>query len=366
MNKTPLHAKHSALGAKLVSFSGYEMPIFYSGISEEHRAVRNSAGLFDVSHMGQIFIKGNNRMQFLDKILTSDISTLSPGCAQYSVMCNSNGGIIDDLLVYCYKNYFMLVVNAGNKRKILKWLESNNNNNNNNNIDIEDKSSKISIIAIKGPKSRKILSKIFEEDLKALSFYNFFDTKFQNKGLTISRTGYTGELGYEIYCSNDIVVPIWDSLLDFGKTKGLVPAGLGARDLLRIEMKYCLYGNDINDTVNPFEAGLGWVVSLDKKYFIGKEKLENLKSKILKKLICFKMEEKAIPRNGYSIIKSNKILGKVTSGGFSSVLNQGIGMGFVSKEFSGAGNQVEIDVRGKLKKAKIQKSPLYQNGTLYA
>ena len=358
MKKTSLHSHHLSLGAKLVDFSGFQMPIFYKSISEEHRAVRNSAGLFDVSHMGQIYIKGNNRKLFLNKILTSDVSKLSTGSVQYSILCNHDGGIIDDLLVYCYDDYFMLIVNSNNLNKCLKWMNSNNEED----IIIEDNSSKINILAIQGPDSRKILSEIFNKKLTYLSFYSFLQKKLDNDKLTISRTGYTGELGYEIYCGNNIVGDLWDKILSFQE---VVPAGLGARDLLRLEMKYCLYGNDINDFTNPFEAGLGWLVSFKKKNFIGKESLEKLKTKISKKLVCFKMIDRAIPRKGYSIMHNKNKLGEVTSGGFSSVLGYGIGMGYIKKEYSSSETEIEINIRGMTKKAIIKNGPVYKNGSLY-
>ena len=362
MNKTPLHDHHVALGAKMVNFGGFEMPVYYSGISEEHQAVRNHAGLFDVSHMGQVIIKGKNSQKYLQKMVTSDLTSLTPGNAQYTVMCNENGGIIDDLLVYCFPDYYMLVVNAGNLEKNLEWL----NRNNNVKAHIEDKSKQMSLLAIQGPNSREIVSDFTQISLENLKFYQFIQSNKFNSPITISRTGYTGELGYEMYCSNQDAGSLWDDLLKKGKKHRLVPTGLGARDLLRMEMKYCLYGNDIDETTHPFEAGLGWVVALDKDEFIGKEALIPMKKDISKRLICFQMKDRAIPRKGYTIWINDKEIGVVTSGGFSSVLDMGVGMGYVNKEFCKAGNKIGIDIRGNVKNAIIKKPPLYTHGTLYS
>lgn len=362
MNKTPLHNHHVALGAKMVNFGGFEMPVYYAGISEEHQAVRNHAGLFDVSHMGQVIIKGKNAKKYLQKMVTSDIILLTPGNALYTVMCNEKGGIIDDLLVYCFPDYYMLVVNAENLEKNLEWL----NRNNDVKAHIEDKSKQMSLLAIQGPDSRKIVSDFTRISLEDIKFYQFIQSNKFNFPITISRTGYTGELGYEIYCSNNYTEYLWDDLLEKGKKYRLIPAGLGARDLLRMEMKYCLYGNDIDETTHPFEAGLGWIVALDKDEFIGKEALMSMKNNISKRLICFKMEERAIPRKGYTIWINDKEIGVVTSGGFSSVLNMGVGMGYVNRDFSKTGNKIGINVRGNVKNAIIKKSPLYTHGTLYS
>ena len=362
MNKTPLHDHHTAMGAKMVNFGGYDMPVYYTGIAEEHQAVRTHAGLFDVSHMGQLLIFGENAQEFLQNILVSDISNLSPGCAMYTVMCNENGGIIDDLLVYCYSDHYMLVVNAGNLEKNLEWLKRNNDEV----VQIEDKSNRFSLLAVQGPNSRKIVSDFTRDSLEEVKFYQFIQSNQFNSPVTISRTGYTGELGYEIYCGNEDANFLWEDILKKGKGYGLVPAGLGARDLLRMEMKYCLYGNDIDESTNPLEAGLGWVVGMEKDFFIGQEALKAMKNDISRKLICFCMEERAIPRNGYSILVNDEEIGKVTSGGFSTVLNRGIGMGFVQRKYSKGGNQVGIDVRGKMKTALIKNPPLYTNGTLYS
>jgi aminomethyltransferase len=256
----------------------------------------------------------------------------------------------------------MLVVNAGNLEKNLEWL----NRNNDVKAHIEDKSKQMSLLAIQGPSSRKIVSDLTQISLEDLKYYQFIQSNKFNSPITISRTGYTGELGYEMYCSNLDAGSLWDDLLKKGKKYRLVPTGLGARDLLRMEMKYCLYGNDIDETTHPFEAGLGWVVALDKDEFIGKEALIPMKEDISRRLICFQMEDRAIPRKGYTIWINDKERGVVTSGGFSSVLNMGVGMGYVNRKTSKAGNKIGIDIRGNVKNAIIKKPPLYTHGTLYS
>jgi len=359
MKKTLLHNQHIKLNAKMVEFSGFEMPVYYTGITEEHQTVRTNAGLFDVSHMGQIIVSGKGSEDFLQNILVSDISTLSVGCAQYTVMCNEEGGIIDDLLVYRYIDRYMLVVNAGNLEKDLNWMEVNNNKN----ISLEDKTSEIILLAVQGPDSGKIVSEIFGNEVETLPFYQFFISDNNKFLFTVSRTGYTGELGYEIYCQAENGIFLWNEILNKGNKYGIVPAGLGARNLLRMEMKYCLYGNDIGESTNPYEAGIGWVVSIEKKYFIGMDALKKAKNTHSRKLICFQMNDKAIPRKGYKITKNGNEIGVVTSGGFSSIIKAGIGLGYVEKKIKYS--EIEINIRGRLKTALIKSPPLYTHGTLH-
>ncbi len=362
MIKSPLYHYHTKLGAKMVDFGGYEMPLYYSGIAEEHQKVRSHVGIFDVSHMGQIIISGLKANQFLQRILVSNIHSLQAGQSQYSLICNENGGIIDDLLVYRFPEIYMLVVNASNLEKNLNWLQKQNKEN----ICIKNKSNEISLIALQGPSSRLLISDLFGSCVESLSFCHFVQTTKYGSSLTISRTGYTGELGYELYCTLENVEACWEELAEKGVKYGLVYAGLGARDLLRMEMKYCLYGNDIDENTTPFEAGLRWVVDLDKEDFIGKSVLSKFLKNGTKQLVCFQLEEKAIPRKGYPICVEGHPIGMVTSGGFSSVLNRGIGMGFVKREYKKSGHKIEIDIRGKLKSAVVKKPPLYTKGTLYS
>ena len=360
MNKTPLYEKHIELNAKLVDFAGYTMPIQYSGITKEHLAVRESAGIFDVSHMGEIIISGKGAEDFLEFITINDISSLEPWQVQYSAMCFEDGGIVDDLLIYKYPDYFMLVVNCSNTAKDFDWLMAHKPKD----VNIIDLSQKIGLIALQGPKSREILNGIIDIDINKLKFYRFAIANFDNFSFTISRTGYTGELGYEIYADNENIVHIWDFIMTAGSDI-IHPAGLGCRDTLRLEMKYALYGNDIDDNTNPIEAGLGWITKLDKKNnFIGKDSLEKINNSLDRYLVCIKMVDRGIPRKGYELLYNGEIVGKVTSGTQSPTLNSGIGLGYVQKNYSKIGTELHMLVRGKKLKCKIVKSPFYRKGSL--
>jgi len=308
MKKSPLYENHLALNAKMLPFAGYEMPIQYEGIVSEHLAVRTAAGLFDVSHMGEICISGKNAEYFLNKMTINDVSKLSVDQAQYTAICNGKGGIIDDLILYKYENHFMVVTNASNHEKDLAWLKSHIMNH----VKIEDKSEAFGLIALQGPKSRDILQKSVLRDLSRLKFYHFIETEIEDIPVTIARTGYTGELGFELYIPSEKTCIIWEKLLELGQADGIKPIGLGARDTLRLEMKYCLYGNDINEETNPFEAGLAWITKLDKDDFVGKESLLKAKSNISRKLVSFIMTERAIPRQGNVIYLDNEVVGEVT------------------------------------------------------
>jgi len=342
----------------MVDFAGYEMPLQYAGILKEHRAVRSAAGLFDVSHMGEFIISGPGAELFLDRMTINNVSEMKPGQAQYSAMCLPHGGIIDDLLVYRLKDNFMLVVNAANLEKDLRWLKSHCPED----VQIEDQSQKIALLALQGPSSREILS-LVSENISELSFYNFIEGEIGTYSALIARTGYTGELGYEIYAPAPEIKAIWEILFSAGKEKGLLAVGLGCRDTLRMEMKYCLYGNDIDETTNPIEAGLGWITKLAKPEFIGKSAIIEAKKNINRRLVCFEMQEKAIPRQGYKIFYEGYEIGKVTSGSQSPSLNKGIGLGYVNLEYSKSGTEVMIEIRGKMKTAQVQVQPLYKDGS---
>ena len=360
MNKTPLYEKHIELNAKLVDFADYKMPIQYSGITKEHLAVRESAGIFDVSHMGEIIISGKGAEDFLEFITINDISSLEPWQVQYSAMCFEDGGIVDDLLIYKYPDYFMLVVNCSNTAKDFDWLMAHKPKD----VNIIDLSQKIGLIALQGPKSREILNGIIDIDINKLKFYRFEIANFDNFSFTISRTGYTGELGYEIYADNENIVHIWDFIMTAGSDI-IHPAGLGCRDTLRLEMKYALYGNDIDDNTNPIEAGLGWITKLDKKNnFIGKHALEKINNSSDQFLVCIKMVDRGIPRKDYELLYNGEIVGKITSGTQSPTLNSGIGLGYVKKNYSKIGTELEMLVRGKKLKCKIVKPPFYRKGSL--
>lgn len=355
IKKTPLYDQHVALHAKMVDFAGYKMPIHYTGIIHEHLAVRNSCGLFDVSHMGEFLIYGQDAENFLQKMTINNIKSLKNGKAQYSAMCYENGNIIDDLLIYKYENKFMLVVNASNLEKDLHWLMKHKPEN----VTIENKSDEIGLIAIQGPQSRSILEKTFQVDLKSLSFYSFIELD----NMAVARTGYTGELGFEIYADHQKTIQLWKKLLS---NKNIVPCGLGCRDTLRMEMKYCLYGNDIDESTNPIEAGLGWITNINGDYFIGKDQIQKFKVESPRQLIAFEMVDRAVPRKGYLIYLAGKKVGKVTSGTQSPSLQKGIGLGYIQTGFHQPETSIAIDIRGTMKEAMIVKPPLYKNGSLFS
>ena len=359
--KTPLFEEHKKNGGNIVEFAGYSLPISYSSINQEHNCIREKAGVFDVSHMGEFIISGPDAFSFLQKITTNDLKQLKFGQAQYSLMCNENGGIIDDLIIYKKQNDYLLVVNASNREKNLKWLKRHQTSN----VFIKDISDSIGLLAVQGPKSRKILKNLFDIDFNKLSFYHFQYGSLKGNKVMISRTGYTGELGYEIFVKSKILIELWKSILSVGKKFGIRPAGLGCRDTLRMEMKYHLYGLDMDETINPIEAGLSWVTKFNKEYFIGRNKLINFHKNSHKKLVCIEMIERAIPRTGNSILFNNKIIGNVTSGTMSPSLKKGICLGYVKSNNFQIGDLISIDIRGKKKKGNIVDSPFYKNGSLF-
>ena len=359
IKNTSLYSRHLALQGKMVPFAGYMMPVHYTGIMHEHHAVRNTAGMFDVSHMGEFIIKGKNAESFLQYMTINDVAGLKPGQAQYSAMCMEDGGIIDDLLIYRCRDRFMIVVNATNVQKNFKWLEKNLLDG----VVLKDVSDEINLIALQGPESKRILQTIIQSDLSMIPFYHFIEDKYEDSNILVSRTGYTGELGFEIYGNLNVIPKIWDALMEVGKEHGIVPAGLGARDTLRLEMKYCLYGNDFDESTNPFEAGLGWITKLGKGNFIGRKALMKKKEQISRRLVCFEMMERAIPRHGYPIFLGDKKKGEVTSGSQSPSLNKGIGLGFIDHPHTKVGTILEVEIRGQKKSAIIVKPPFYKNGT---
>jgi aminomethyltransferase len=358
MKKTILNSNHHALGAKMVPFAGFEMPVEYTGITAEHMAVRQSAGLFDVSHMGEFWVKGPNALKFLQRITSNDVSQLSPGKIQYACFPNGKGGIVDDLLVYCYEeNKYLLVVNAGNIDKDWDWCVQNNHEV----AELENASDKISQLAIQGPKATAILQRMTDVDLSSIPYYSFKTGSFAGvKEVIISNTGYTGAGGFELYMNNNEAVALWNAILKEGALDGLIPVGLGARDTLRLEMGYCLYGNDIDDTTSPLEAGLGWITKLiDDKDLIDKDLLLKQKHEgVTRKLKSFVLDEKGIPRHGYDIVdKTGAIIGQVTSGTMSPVLKQGIGMGYINMEHLKNESTIFIRIRNRDLRAHIVKTP---------
>lgn len=359
MKKTFLHNRHVKLGAKLVPFAGYQMPIQYSGVVKEHLMVRESAGLFDVSHMGEFIISGEGAEDFLNYMTINDINVLQPWEAQYSAMCFEDGGIIDDLIIYRYPDHFMLVVNCANIEKDLDWLMANKPNN----VNIMDISQQTSLLALQGPNSRKILQSITDVKLNDIQFYSFKLGIICDENVTIARTGYTGELGYEIYGSNEKIVDIWDAIISKGEDF-VIPAGLACRDTLRTEMKYALYGNDIDDSTNPIEAGLSWITKIDKSKFIGKDSLVNANINLKRKLVCIKMNDRGIPRKGYLLMFDDETVGEITSGTQSPSLGVGIGLAYIATSHSKPGTELKIKIRKNFLKCVIIKSPFYKDGSL--
>ena len=340
----------------MVDFAGFYMPVQYSGIIDEHNTVRNGVGVFDVSHMGEFIVKGPHALEFLQNIVSNDVSKIVPGQAQYSYLPNEEGGIIDDLLVYHLDDgNYMCVVNAGNIDKDWAWF----NKNNTQGAELHNISDHTALLAIQGPKASEALQSLTDINLSEIRFYRFARGTFAGvKNVIISATGYTGSGGFEIYFNNSHAEEIWNKVFEAGAPQGIKPIGLGARDTLRLEKGYCLYGNDINDTTSPIDAGLAWVTSM-KKDFIAKDII--LASKVrgpVQKLVGFKMIDRGIPRHDYEIADADgNIIGKVTSGTQSPVLQQGIGLGYVSPDFSKVGTEIFIPLRGKLLKAEVVKTP---------
>ncbi len=345
MKKTPFFEIHQNAGAKIVPFGGFEMPVQYAGIMDEHKTVRTAVGVFDVSHMGEFFASGVNALPFLQKITVNDVSKLSPGKAQYSAMCYEDGGIVDDLLIYMLaENSYMIVVNAANIDKDWEWMKKHCPSD----IQFENRSDSLALLAIQGPKSLLTLQKMTEVDLSAIPYYNFVQGNLCGVDMTISRTGYTGELGFEIYFDVRHSEAVWNAIFEAGKEFSIAPIGLGARDTLRLEMGYCLYGNDIDQTTNPIEGGLGWITKLAKGDFTAKPVIEKVKADgPNRKLVGMLLQEKAVPRHGYPLLVNGVNVGVVTSGTFSPSLEKGIAMGYVNAPYFAIGNKVQVDVRGK-------------------
>jgi aminomethyltransferase len=357
--KTPFYAIHQLLGAKILSFAGYEMPITYSGVIQEHECVRNKVGVFDVSHMGEFILRGPHALDFIQKTTSNDASKLTDGKVQYSCFPNLNGGIVDDLLVYRIKeDQYMLVVNASNIEKDWNWLKQNDSWG----VEMEDISSKTALLAVQGPLATLALQKLTDFPLESLAYYTFTKCTFAGvENVLISATGYTGAGGYEVYFSNEHAEHMWYSIFEAGHEFGIEPAGLAARDTLRLEMGFCLYGNDINDTTSPIEAGLGWITKFTKD-FNNRSALEAQKTNgIERKLVGFELVDKGIPRHDYEICDSaGNVIGIVTSGTMSPSLKKAIGMGYVPKALSAPGSEIFIKVRDKLLAAKVVTLPFYK------
>ena len=359
MKKTALYNKHIELRAKMVPFAGYEMPVQYSGVNQEHINVRNNVGVFDVSHMGEFTVRGENALKLIQKISSNDASTLFPGRAQYSYLPNSEGGIVDDMLVYMIEeNHYMLVVNASNIEKDWNWISIQNTMG----AELSNISENLSLIAVQGPKAVELLQNYTDLNLSAIKFYHFQKGTFAGyNDIIISATGYTGSGGFELYVPNSYAEEIWDLIFSSGPKYNVLPTGLAARDTLRLEMGYCLYGNDINDQTSPISAGLSWVTKFNKE-FIGKDIIQNHKLQgTQNKLVAFELLERGIPRKDYEITNTDgKLIGKVTSGTMGPSVRKAIGMGYVNSNFSNFGNSIFINIRNKSIPAKIVKLPFFK------
>lgn len=360
MKNTVLTETHIALGAKMVPFAGFNMPVSYEGVNAEHEAVRKGVGVFDVSHMGEFLIEGPNALELIQKVTANDASKLTVGKAQYSYLPNETGGIVDDLIVYRIKDEtYLLVVNASNIEKDWTHISKYNEG---IAADMRNISEGFSLLAIQGPKAIEAMQSLSSVNLEDIKFYNFVVADFAGIDyVIISATGYTGSGGFEIYCKNAEVQQIWDRVFDAGAEFGIKPIGLGARDTLRLEMGYCLYGNDINDETSPFQAGLGWITKFTKD-FVNSDALDKEKEKgTEQKLIGFELDERGIPRQGYDIVdERRKKIGTVTSGTMSPSLNKGIGLGYVPSELSKPGNKIHIRIRKNTVPATVVKLPFYK------
>lgn len=359
MKNTALTHIHESLGAKMVPFAGYNMPVQYEGVNIEHETVRNGVGVFDVSHMGEFMLKGENALALIQKVTSNDASKLVNGKAQYSCLPNNNGGIVDDLIVYKIEdNHYMLVVNASNIEKDWNWISSHNDLG----VEMENLSDAYSLLAIQGPKAAEAMQSLTSIDLANMPYYSFQIGEFAGvKDVIVSATGYTGSGGFEIYFKNEDAATIWARVFEAGASFGIKPIGLAARDTLRLEMGFCLYGNDINDTTSPLEAGLGWITKFDKE-FTNSENLKKQKEEgVKRKLVGFELTERGIPRHDYEIVDADgNIIGIVTSGTQSPSLNKGIGLGYVPTTLSSVDSEIFIRIRNKDIAAKVVKLPFYK------
>jgi aminomethyltransferase len=359
MKNTALTTIHKALGAKLVPFAGYNMPVSYEGVNAEHETVRNGVGVFDVSHMGEFLIEGENALELVQKVTSNDASKLEIGDAQYSCFPNADGGIVDDLICYRIKeNMYLLVVNASNIEKDWNWISSHNSMN----AEMRNVSEGYSLLAIQGPQAVEAMQSLTSVDLADIKFYTFKIADFAGiESIIISATGYTGSGGFEIYCKNDEAEQVWNKVMEAGKDYGIKPIGLAARDTLRLEMGYCLYGNDIDDTTSPIEAGLSWITKFSKDFINCEALAKEKEHKPERRLIAFELNDRGVPRQGYDIVDGNgHKIGNVTSGTMSPSLKKGIGMGYVPRIMAKSGSQIFIQVRKKTIPATIVKLPFYK------
>ncbi len=359
MKNTALHEVHVALGAKMVPFAGYNMPVQYAGVNEEHICVREKLGVFDVSHMGEFYVRGAGALALIQKVCSNDASKLIEGKIQYACLPNQEGGIVDDLLVYRIgAEEYLLVVNASNIEKDWDWISSHNDTG----AELENVSADISLLAVQGPKAAEALQSLTEVNLSEMGYYTFQRATFAGvEDVLISATGYTGAGGFELYMPNKDAQAIWDAVMKAGETYGIQPAGLAARDTLRLEMGFCLYGNDIDDTTSPLEAGMGWITKFTKDFVNSDALLKQKQEGVKNKLVGFEMIDRGIPRKDYPIADaSENIVGRVTSGTMSPSLKHAIGMGYVPAELASEGTEIKIAVRNKFLNARVVKTPFYK------
>jgi aminomethyltransferase len=360
LKRTPLYEQHVALGARMVEFGGWEMPVQYSGIISEHQAVRTRAGLFDVSHMGEFKVEGEDALSFLQYLVPNDVSRLAMQQALYTQLCLPDGNVIDDLLIYFLaENHYMLVVNAANIEKDFNWVQEQSRRF--QHVSVSDQSDTTALISLQGPLAQEILQPLTTIDLQSIGYYHFEPGLVDGIHCIVSRTGYTGEAGFELFCSPADVVKLWDDLLASGKPQGLLPAGLGARDTLRLEAGLCLYGHELDEHINPLEARLGWTVKLNKGDFIGREVLQNVKAQgPARLLVGIQLLERGVPRGGYDIYIQDQRIGSLTSGAPGPAVQKNIGMGFVEASHATVGKQVYVEIRGKRVAAQIVALPFYK------
>jgi len=360
LKKTPLNESHRTLGGKMVDFGGWDMPVQYpAGVIEEHLRTRTAIGLFDVSHMGEIWVEGSDAIAFVNSLTTNDVRKLVVGQAHYSAFLNEEGGVVDDLLVYKFADdRLLLVVNAGTTEKDWEWINSHKGQ---FNVDLKNASADYCQIAIQGPKAIELAQRFTETELSSIKYYHFKEGTFDGVAAIISRTGYTGEDGFEIYAAADEAARIWSNLLDSGRDLGILPCGLAARNTLRLEAAMSLYGHELSDTISPLEANLGWICKLDKEAFIGKSVLETQKSSgLTRKLVGFEMTSPGIARDGYEVSVGDEKIGVVTSGSPAPYLKKNIGLALVKAEFANAGQEITIEVRGKRISARVVPTPFYK------
>lgn len=359
--KTSLYAAHIRAGAQMIPFAGFWMPLRFEGVVAEHLRVRSAVGLFDVSHMGEIVIKGPKAQDVVQRLLTNDVASIPPGKAVYSPACLPSGGIVDDLIAYKFSSeHFLVCVNAANRQKDFRWFTEQAGGEG----EVVDLSDDYTQVAVQGPKAPDLLARVFGDFVNAMKPFSFQVVSYQGYEVILATTGYTGERGGEIYFPNEVAETLWTELLDKGRDLGAAPIGLGARDTLRLEMVYCLYGHDIDETTTPLEAGIGWTVKFDKGYFIGRDALMKQREEGLsRRLVAFVMEEKGVPRQGYRILADGEVVGAVTSGAYSPSLGAPVGLGYVAKPHDAVGNVIGVDLKGmRTARARVVEPPLFRRG----